>query len=43
MMLERGLIPPNALMEMVNPDIDATRYNIQVCCSRIPSSFEFRG
>lgn len=34
-MLERGLIPPNALMDMVNPDIDANHYNIKVCCSRI--------
>lgn len=28
--LERGIIPPNALFETINSDIDADFYNVQV-------------
>lgn len=30
MMLEKGIIPPNALFEKMNPKINAKFYNIQV-------------
>lgn len=30
LILEKGLIPPNALFEKMNPDIDAEFYNVQV-------------
>ena len=29
-MLEKGIIPPNALFEKLNPNIDADFYNLQV-------------
>jgi hypothetical protein len=29
-MLERGLIPPNALFETPNPDLDNEFYNVRV-------------
>jgi hypothetical protein len=28
--LEKGIIPPNALFEKINPDIDAEFYNLEV-------------
>lgn len=33
MVLERGIIPPNALFEKINPDIDLTLHNTAVCRS----------
>lgn len=30
MILEKGIIPPNALFEKMNPGIDAQLYNVQV-------------
>lgn len=30
MTLERGIIPPNALFESINPEIDADFYNVRV-------------
>lgn len=32
--LERGIIPPNALFETMNSEIDADFYNIQVSSTR---------
>lgn len=35
LMLEKGIIPPNALFETLNPRIDAGSYNLHVgflCC-----------
>lgn len=29
--MEKGIIPPHALFEELNPDIDAEFYNITVC------------
>ncbi|KAH8200137.1 hypothetical protein TruAng_005708 [Truncatella angustata] len=36
MMLEKGVIPPNALFEKMNPKINAKRNNIQIPTSCIP-------
>lgn len=35
MILEKGIIPPNALFEKMNPGIDAKFYNVQarIICS----------
>ncbi|KAI0197537.1 polyketide synthase PksD [Astrocystis sublimbata] len=35
MVLERGIIPPNALTEKVNPKINAASYNIQIPTSSV--------
>lgn len=37
-MLERGVIPPNALFDELNPEIDAEFYNLKVSIS--PSLLE---
>jgi acyl transferase domain-containing protein len=31
-MLEKGVIPPNALFDNLNPEIDADFYNLKVSC-----------
>ncbi|KAI8944740.1 polyketide synthase PksD [Xylaria longipes] len=36
MVLERGIIPPNALIEKVNPKINAKSYHIQIPTSSLP-------
>ena len=38
LILEKGLIPPNALFEKLNPKINAKFNNLQVCCSLPVSS-----
>lgn len=36
-MLERGVIPPQALFEKLNPNIDAASHNVKVCvCVCVP-------
>lgn len=39
--LERGIIPPNALLEKLNPDLHADSYNISVCTPSL-SPFPFK-
>lgn len=40
--LEKGIIPPNALLEKLNPDLHADSYNISVCTLSLPTfPFEF--
>ncbi|KAM6534493.1 hypothetical protein FALCPG4_004128 [Fusarium falciforme] len=36
LILERGIIPPNALLEKINPAIDAESYNITVPTQEVP-------
>lgn len=36
MILEKGVIPPNALFEKMNPDIDADFYHVKVPTECIP-------
>ncbi|RSM05543.1 hypothetical protein CDV31_009534 [Fusarium ambrosium] len=36
LVLERGIIPPNALLEKINPAIDAESYNITVPTQEVP-------
>jgi hypothetical protein len=35
-MLEKGIIPPNALFEKVNPDVDTEFYNVEVGADSTP-------
>lgn len=32
--LEKGIIPPNALFEKINPDIDIDFYHTEVCIQK---------
>lgn len=41
LVLEKGIIPPNALFEKMNPEIDAESWRVQVYSStdNLPSTF----